>query len=449
MIIAILFILLITFGIGLPLVLLIVSRANLFIKLGLSFPIGIGFFTLLMFGSNLLGLKFTLLDESLLLLATSIPLTLIQLGKLKALFNEVKVSIKNIKFDLTEKIMLGIIIFLVVASFINTFYWPVYMWDSVVLYDFRGHVFASTGFMKDAFINAYYYGYPLLTSLAHTIVYLCGGKYPQFIYSIFYLSLGVSFYGLIKEFVSRKLSLFASLLLLMTGPLFYHSLYSYTNLTYTVYLSLGAILIYFWSSKLTLRDRKGDIGYLILSALLIGFSIHVRATEPFWLAAILIVIIVSIIKKKYLYAFIYPLVVLPIRQIWVSYQGFVSAGSATNITNKMGIDTLLPELINWNRWDQIIGFLYKYLVLPQWPLFALFFLSGVILMLKKQKEQLLMFVITILFVAVLIAGTFIFSIYLDYWNRIGDATERLSMIFYPLLVYSSALLLYDLGRKQR
>lgn len=442
MILSILFMLLITFGIGLPLILFIAPKADFLIKLGVSYPLGIGVFAFLMFGTNLLGLKFTLLNELLLLLVVSVPLILTQLKKIKSLFKDIKENIKSTKFDLAEKIILGILAFLIVTSFISTFYWPVHMWDSVVLYDFRGHVFASTGFMKEAFMNAYYYSYPLLTSLAHAIVYLCGGKYPQFIYSIFYLSLGISFYGLIKEFVSRKVSLFATLLLLMTGPLFYHSLYSYTNLTYTVYLSLGAILIYLWS-------RKWDIGYLILSVLLIGFSIHIRATEPFWLAAILLVLVVSIIKKRYIGIFVYLLIILPMRQIWVSYQQVISTGMVVNITNKIGISSTLPELANFSRWSEVLDFLYKYLIIPQWPLFALFFLSGVVLMLKKQKEQLLMFVITILFVAVLIAGTFIFSIYLDYWNRIGDATERLSMIFYPLLVYSSALLLYDLGRKQK
>jgi len=288
--------------------------------------------------------------------------------------------------------------------------------------------------MKDAFIDAYYYGYPFLTSLAHTIVYLCGGRYPQFIYSLFYLSLGVSFYGILREFVSRKAGLIFTAVLLMTGPLFYHSLFSYTNLTYTVYLSLGAILIYLW-------NRKGNMGYLILSALLVGLSTHVRATEPFWLAVILIVFAVSFFKKKYVGIVLYPLIVLHLRQIWISYQQVISSGMATNITNKMGIDSILQEIINLNRWGEVAVFIYKYLIAPQWPLFILFVLCGVLLILRKQREHLLMFVITVLFIGVLVAGTFIFSIYLDYWNRIGDATERLSILFYPLYIYCIALAL--------
>lgn len=432
MFLSILFILLVTLGIGLPLILLIVSKTNLFIKLGLSFPIGIGVFTLLMFGTNHLGLKFTLLNETLLLLVASIPLVLIELKNIKKLFREMGESIKNSKFDPAEKIMLGTVAFLVVISFISTFYWPVYMWDSVVLYDFRGHVFATTGFMKDAFVNAYYYGYPLLTSLAHTIVYLCGGVYPQFIYSIFYLSLGVSFYGLMKEFVSRKLSLFASTLLLIAGPIFYHSLFSYTNLTYTVYLGLGAILINFW-------DRKRKVGYLILSALLIGLSTHVRSTEPFWAVALLVVIILSVYRKKFISILIYPLILIPLRQVWISYQTFLSGSETAGFVTGTELNRFFLELTNLDRWAQVISYLYKYLVFPLCPLFMLFVFAAILLIYKRRKEYISIFVITFLFMGVLVAGTFMFSIYLDYWNRIGDAVERLSIFFYPLFVYCIVL----------
>ena len=436
MILSILFILSITFGIGLPLVLIITPKANPFIKLGLSYPLGIGIFTLLMFGTNLLGLKFTLLNELLLLLFVSTPFLLTQLKKIKLLFKDIKENIKNTKFDLAEKITLGILAFLIVVSFINTFYWPPYMWDSVVLYDYRGHVFAITGFMKDVFINPYYYSYPLLTSLAHTIVYLCGGKYPQFIYSIFYLSLGVSFYGLLKEFVSRKVSLFATTLLLMTGPLFYHSLYSYTNLTYTVYLSLGAILIYLWS-------RKGNIGYLVLSAILIGLSTCVRSSEPFWLVILVAIFLILIFLKKLKYILFYTPIVVLIRQSWIVYQHYLMDNTISITSNVTSYQNLLLSLSDVHLWGQIIAYLYKYVVVPWGAIFIVFVLSSMIVLFKGKARRLywiIFFIVGVLLIS-LIIGTFGLSIAVDFWNRIGDAAERLSMLFYPFFVYCIALTL--------
>lgn len=437
MLLSILFILLIIFGIGLPLVLLIAPKANFSLKLGLSFPVGIGVFTLLMFGTNLIGLKFTLLNELLLLLGVSIPLVLSQLKKFKILFTHARKEIKETKLDLAEKIILVTSLFLVITSFINTFYWPVYMWDSVVLYDFRGHVFAVTGFMKDAFINGYYYSYPLLTSLSHAIVYLCGGKYPQFIYSIFYLSLGVSIYGLLREFVSKKLSLFATMLLLMTGPLFYHSLYSYTNLTYTVYLSLGAILIYLW-------DRKKDIGYLILSALLTGISVWIRSNEPFWLAALFVVVIVSIYRRKIWDILVFSLFFFPIREIWKMFQGSLIGSGGTTVSEIAGYARAAPSLINFEKWGQVIIYLYKYVVTPWGAIFAAFILASVFIFTKRRTYTFLMFFIVFVLMGVLIVGTIQFSVITDYWYRIGDAAQRLSMLFYPLFIYCIVIVLQDI-----
>ena len=432
MIISIIFILLVTLGIGLPPILLICPKINRVSVIGLSFPIGIGIFTLIMFFSNLIGIRFSLPNESLILLLFLIPLVFLLRERINKFYIDLLNNLKELKLSAVEKVMLGGLIFLILTSFINTFYWPVSMWDSVVLYDFRGHVFASTGFLKGALTSEYYYSYPLLTSLAHTIIYLGGGKYPQFIYSLFYLSLGLSFFGFLREFVSRKAGIFFTMLLMITGPLFYHSLFSYTNLTYTIYVSLGAILIHLWS-------RKKDFGYLILSAIMMGLSVHVRATEPFWLAALLVVVMLSIYRKNIFGFLVYPLILLPVRQIWVFYQRFISQGALVEIANKMEFRGILMALFDWDKWFQIGDYLYKHVVIPWGPIFLAFVLAATMIILKRQKNNFLIFIITLLFIGVLIAGVFIFSIYLDYWNRIGDATERLSMLFYPLFIYSIAL----------
>ena len=120
---------------------------------------------------------------------------------------------KTLNLSPVEKVMLAVLAFIIVSSFLNTLYWPVSLWDSLVLYDFRAHIFAASGFMKEAFIDSYYINYPLLTSLGHTIVYLTGGESPQILHSLFYISLGAGFYGSLREFVSRKIALLSTLIL--------------------------------------------------------------------------------------------------------------------------------------------------------------------------------------------------------------------------------------------
>lgn len=443
MLIAILFILFVTFGIGLPFILLISRRFNLFMTLGLSFPLGIGIFTQAMFIANLIGVRFSLLNESLILLMFSAPLVFFGRAQIREFFMSLVRTFKQSNLSIVEKVMLGALVFLVVTSFINTFYWPVHIWDSVVLYDFRGHVFAMTGFMKDAFINGYYFGYPLLTSLAHTIVYLAGGKYPQFLYSLFYLSLGVSFYGLLREFVSRKLGILFTLILLIAQPLFYHSLISLTNLPYTVYLSLGAICVYLW-------DTKRDTGYLILSALLVGLSTWTRSSEPFWLAVLLIVFLVSIYRKKIWNILTYSLFFFPIYEAWKVFQNSLIGNGGSTVGEVAGYTRVLPTLFNIEKWGQILVYLYKYVVVPWGPIFTAFVLAVIsAFLLKKQKKLFLIFFIIFVFLGVLIIGTFGISLTVDFWYRIGDAAERLSMLFYPLFIFYIVLVIQEFVKIQK
>ena len=104
---AIIFILLITFGIGLPLTLLIAPKHNIAGRFGLSYLLGIGIFTLAMYITNLLGLKLTLLNNILIFLAFSLPLILFLRGRISNFWREIKSSIKNYHPDRTEKIILG------------------------------------------------------------------------------------------------------------------------------------------------------------------------------------------------------------------------------------------------------------------------------------------------------------------------------------------------------
>jgi hypothetical protein len=441
MILSIILILLIILGIGLPLTLLVCPKLNRFSALGLSFPLGIGIFTLVMFITNLAGVRFSLLNEVLLLLLISVPLTFFGMKQIKIFFVDLFNIGKNLDLSSVEKIIFGALILLVVLSFVYTLYWPVYLWDSLVLYDFRAHIFAQSGFMKDAFIDSYYFGYPLLTSLAHTIVYLAGGKYPQFLYSLFYFSLGVSFYGFLREFISRKLSLLSTLILLIAQPLFYHSLISYTNLPFTVYLSLGSLCVYLW-------DKKRERGYLILSALLIGLSTWTRSVEPFWLAILLVVFLTSIYRKKIWNIVVYSLFFFPIHEIWKVFQNSIRGSSTTTVTEVASYGSILPKLLDMNKWGMVIVYLYKYVALPWGAIFAVFVLVTISLfILKKQKEFFLIFFITFALLAVLLAGTFAFSLGVENWFAIGDAAQRLSMLFYPFFVYCIALVLYELCKK--
>ena len=437
MILSIFIVLLITLGIGLPLVLILAPRQNPAATLGISYLLGMGLYTFVMFITNIAGLRFSLLNELLLLFIISIPLVLLKRREIGKFFVDTVHASKTLNLSPVEKVMLGALAFVTVSSLINTLYWPVSLWDSLVLYDFRAHIFAASGFMKDAFIDTYYIGYPLLTSLGHTIVYLAGGKYPQYLHSLFYISLGASFYDILREFVSRKISLLSTLILLIVQPLFYHSLISYTNLAYAVYLSLGAIYVYLW-------EKKKQTGYLILSALLVALSTWTRSVEPFWLAVFLVVFLVSIYRKKLLSIVTFSLFFFPIHEAWKVFQSSLAGTGASTVGEVTGYAQLLSSFLNTSKWMQVFGYLYQNVVTPWGGIFAAFILATISLFLiKKQRKLFLIFFITFALLAVMVAGTFAFSITVANWFAIGDAAERLSMLFYPLFVFCIALVIQE------
>lgn len=433
MILPVIFILLIVFGIGLPITLLIVPKMNSTGRLGISFPIGLGIFTLLMFISNLLGLKIGSINTSAQLLVLGGTLILIKRKDMKKYLTNLS-SVISAQPDLYEKAFIAAIFILIISSFISTLYWPVYTWDALTLYDLRAKVLVQFGFMRGMLLTDYFIGYPPLTSLAHTIVYLAGGKNPQFIYSTFYLSIALAFYGLLREVVSRKLSLLFTLILVAVPQFFNQSIISYTNLPYTVFFSTGAIFYYVW-------DKARKPGFLIMSAILVGFSAWTRSAEPLWIAVFLTVILASILRRKFLNIIIFSGFFFPIQQAWTLYQTNW-AGTENLTTSQVGRSvSFLSRIIDVNRWFQVLTYLYKYVVAPWGASIYIFVFSMILAVLtKKLRSALSIFIVIFLLISMVLYGTYITSIAMAGWLGIGDSVTRMTMIFYPLFIYASALL---------
>jgi len=437
MIFSILFILLITFCFGLPLTFLIVRKHNLFGRIGLSFLLGIGFFTLIMYLTSLIGIRFSLAEIASTLFLLSLPLLYFEKNKIKSFVVEIRKSFVKFKPDFVEKVILALLLFFVVSVFANTLYWPVYIWDSLTLYDFRARLFAQTGTIRsitgDGF-GGYYLGYPLLTSLAHTIVYLAGGNNPQFIYSLFYISLVLVFYGQLREFVSRKASLLFTLILVSIPQIFEQSVVSYTNLPYMVYLSLGAIYFYIW-------NKKKANGFLPLAAMMVGFSTWTRSSEPFWMVILGVVVIMALVKKRYTDILVFPLFFFPIQLAWkITSKSLLVAQAVGGGT--VGYFTFLNKILDFPRWVVVTDFLYKYVITRWGIVFTVFvacFANAVIT--RRIKESFLIYFINFVLLLALFVGTFVFSFTFPEWQEIPDSASRMAMIFYPLFIFAIGLTL--------
>src|SRR5262245_15047525 len=110
-----------------------------------------------------------------------------------------------------------------------TLYWPIWTWDALAMFDYRGRVIAATGSLD--FLRREYWGtFPLLTSLAHALVYTLGGSAPQAIYPLYYLSLLIVVYENVKSISGRLVAAVTSLILGSTPIVWTHATEAFTNL---------------------------------------------------------------------------------------------------------------------------------------------------------------------------------------------------------------------------
>lgn len=446
--------LLLIFIFGLLLSTLLVSRMHLLERVGISFLLGFGIFTLLMFCYSTLGLRITLQSTIAALIFGIFFMTVIGVVFKRKIYINLSGLIKSIVgLSWFEKTLVLLITSLVIASLVITIYFPVYIWDAIALYDFRAKIIAQLGFYTQIANNFWYFGgYPLFTSLSHTFVYLFGGKNPQFLYTLMYLSFILIFYSSLRQLVVRKIALMSTCILATTPVFFDHSTFAYTNLPYSIFLSLGTVLLFVWFAK------NKSTGYLILAALMTGLSTWTRSTEPFWIINILLLLILAFYKyKKYLISFfVYILSFFLIREPWSVINYYILNDPGIQKTPivvdeaKYYSSIIFHTTFNWDRIIEVSVFLYKNVITSWYPLIFLFIFCLVISfkgIFTKLSSLFLLVILT--YLLCLSFATYVYSIGIPYWNTIPDSARRMSMFFIPLLIFYVGLVISEISSKRR
>lgn len=439
---------------GATMVTLIRPNAYGFETLALSYLLGMGVFTFVLFLANIVGIKFELVSSSLILLGLiTCGLTMVQVfgRSLKEIPTKLHHEIKFLPSCTTvEKGLLAGIIFVVSTAVIISSYWPVRDWDSIVSYDFRAKTFVVTGSMETGLKLGYFLGYPLMTTLGHTWVYLLGFPYPGIVHSLWYLSLVILLCTALAKRTSRAWALGWSLVFCFSSGLFDHALMTYTNLAYATYLIAGYFYTLEW-----LETRKNDS--LILSGTLIGLSTWARSAEPFWLIPLFMVLVAGLLQKEIRSVSIYSLLILMIRQPWKFFESLhpeptrLSAElskEAQAFIEKSLLEKVLTRLNIPGIWEVMVYF-WQYVISPtKYQYIALLLAGFITLSLTKRKManpllQYLLIAIT-LNIAGVMAGIFQFSIFFREWREIGGSAERMSLFLGPLILFFVALTTYQL-----
>lgn len=415
---------------------LIIKDLPLLERFGLSYLLGVGLITQLMFITSWMGIKITLISVLTMLSILIVFLLLIN----KLMKREIGIKFPYIRklfssLKWYEKIIVLIIVSVIFLSLVITLYYPVNVWDALALYDFVAKVIAKAGFFVQIASQYYYFAqYPLLVSLTHVIVYLSGGSNPQFTYSLYFLSFAIIFYSLVRRISTRFVALLATLLIVINPTLFDHSTIAYTNLPYTIFYVTGIIYLY-----MAVIHDKYD--YLLISAILIGLSTWARALEPLWIVEVMAVIIYSAYKKSLYPLLIFILPFLALRQPWNVVELKLYGDFYSTTAQFASIGTIFTAGIDFRRVLDVTVYIYKNMILPWGPIFV-FFLIAVFFDIKNRvnKRNLIMFILVFANFAAMSVGTYFFSIKYQDWRDVAGSAIRLSMFFIPLMIYSICLI---------
>lgn len=424
---------------GYLLTLLLSERMHILERIGLSYLLGLGIFTFIVFCYSITGIKITFLSVNIFL----IGLIFVELFLTKLFHRKLSLKlishINNLKRLTTlEKILILLITIFIVTSFALTFYYPVNVWDALALYDFRAKIIAKEGYFLQIASNfSYFSQYPLFTSLSHTLVYVWGGNNPQFIYSLIYVSFLMCFYGSLREFSNRKIALVCTLLMASVPVFFEHSTFSYTNLPYSIYIFLGTVYLFRW----IVEDK--NIGYVILSGLLTGLSTWSRSTEPFWAVNILIILFYSFYKrKKFLFSWIwYFLPFFTIKEIWSRIYHLLERGIKSNssfVAAEVGSwkDSIFNTVLDGKQILNVLFFIYQKIILTWFPVLIVFLFTVLLNLIKIRKRISSLFLVFILlYLGFLVYGTYVYSLSVPYWLTIPDSARRMAMFFIPLIIF--------------
>lgn len=432
-------------------------------RLGLSFLLGSGLYTFLLF---FLHTQFSFSLSKHLSLITAITLLVLitssEVQILKNLAKDFQRIILAFKKSLkSRKNILPVIIisFIFFTGLFNNFIWPITDWDSLALYDFRAKVMIIDESIKTGLDLGYYYQYPPYTSFLHFMMYQSEFPQVKIVYSAIYLSFIISFYALLRKKVDKNIALFFTALLSINPLIFEHSHIAYTNLAYTSFFVLGSI--YAWHS---IEEKKQRL--LILATLLIALSTWTRNTEPFWLISLFYLGLHLWQERKKTIAFLpYLMVSLGItflfKTIWVHFlidlSQSVQAQAQTAVEAKIEYSGVLDRFIqalpagikeqiryiiiiftkgrSFETAGRVLSYLHSYIFSTAYYLLIPF--SIALYREFKLRRKVLVLPITTLAIlfAVLVVGTYLFSLTFETWHQIGGSAQRMSMFIAPLILY--------------
>ena len=481
---------------GLAISFLICPEMRVAERIGVAYGLGFGLLTLVMLLLNLLGIKFSLANTSILCISVIIVGSMLYWKRKKWSYHwlaELPRWLKRMgktvgSLSIFERIVLGFLIFFGISNLITAAYWPVCWWDALAVYDLRARVLAETQSFPEAALKvidpAYLFYYPPMTSLVHAWLYLWGWANPKVFYSLLFISLAIIFYYSVRDYGPGYHCLLFTLILVSTPSLYSHATSAYINFPFAFYFSVGTLYLYRWMST----SKKG---FLTLAGLFLGLSSWVRQESiVFFLGYGVVLLYFSISRRRFFaplwFGFLY-FILYPLWDFYYPYmarpQSFTTVSPSSSmvsqtsamlfpLSNPLSVSSgpgsalgtilsklskivslytrvivsplrdgsgLFSQLFDFTRWKEVLQYLQKNVLMP-YRVIAYLFVATIGLYANRIGKYRFLLALILTSMVLFMVGAYGFSLRISYWEAIGGSVERLFMMFLPIIWYFIALM---------
>ena len=357
------------------------------------------------------------------------------------------VKVKRIQLESlstgVEKKHLFILLILTSLFVLRGYYLPMLGWDAYALYDARA-VMYTDGLIQSELVNIsrydstnslYYFAYPPMTSILHTMLYADNFETPMIIYGVFFVIYMLFMYLIIIKSKLNRIVKF----LLFTAAVFNPMIVEQTNIAYT---NLPTITFQIAALYLMLNIDKSNIyRNSILMGLMLMFSSWTRILEPYYIAFLIpwifmiFKIKVRLVKRLFI-VFITVIITISSRYLWHMFVENV-VGSTDGFALNVGVVLSSVDVgLSLSNLIDVIFYLYTSM-----RGINIYILATIIVLLYKYTNNKMLFsnyfvpvglsILTITIITVL--GTLYFSITYSWWDKIPGSLLRSNMILVPLL----------------
>lgn len=268
-------------------------------SIAIAYPLGLGFITFEMVILSILGLKFTTLTIAF----GAFPLFIIAayFGLKNKDDTSVIISKVESKFQFSEILLVGATSLQIVYIFFRALIKPIESFDAVAIYAPKAKIFFLANTIPSDFFFRFkgiieHIEYPLLLPLAQTYFYTFMGSLDdhlvKIIFPLFYLSIIVMTYAILKRYCSRKVSLLFTFLLSTVPSFANFGTIGYADILLTFYYCASAFYLYLW-----INDKKSSL--LILSIIFSGLALWLKTNALMLLPVNILVMSAYLIFTKF------------------------------------------------------------------------------------------------------------------------------------------------------